>query len=206
MKIIAHRGNDGIHKENSLEAILNSLKQKYVDGVEFDIRKTKDNKFVIIHDPFYQGYLISNTKLIKLQKLGLNSLQEVLEKVNNKKILLIELKSQLKNKKDFKSLYKILTKNNLNIYLCSFHHETLKKFKTLYPTIKCGLIIALKKDLKNNQKTFDFISLNYHIKKIFKIETFFWTINTKQQLEKISKNDNIITDFPKKIYKIIYET
>lgn len=206
MKIIAHRGNDDIHKENSLEAILNSLEQEYVDGVEFDIRKTKDGKFIINHDPFYQGYLIANTKLIKLQRLGLNSLQEVLEKVNNRKIILIELKSQLKNKKDFKALYKILIKNNLNIYLCSFHFETLKKFKQIYPTIKCGLIIALKKDLKNNLKIFDFISLNYRIKKDSKIETFFWTINTKQQLEKISKKDNIITDFPKKIYNIIYET
>ena len=41
MKIIAHRGNDNLHKENSLEAIINSLNKKYVDGVELHIRLTK---------------------------------------------------------------------------------------------------------------------------------------------------------------------
>ena len=32
MKIIAHRANDGIHEENSLEAILNSLEKEANNG------------------------------------------------------------------------------------------------------------------------------------------------------------------------------
>ena len=40
MKIIAHRGNDNVHKENTLEAILNSLNEDYTNGVEFDIRRS----------------------------------------------------------------------------------------------------------------------------------------------------------------------
>ena len=31
MKIIAHRGNDGVHRENSLKAIVNSLNKNYID-------------------------------------------------------------------------------------------------------------------------------------------------------------------------------
>ena len=62
MKIIAHRGNDNIHKENSLEAITNSLNSKYTDGVEFDIRFTKDYKFIVHHDFFYQGHFIKKNK------------------------------------------------------------------------------------------------------------------------------------------------
>lgn len=77
MKIIAHRGNDGIHQENSLEAILNSLDSIYTDGVEIDVRLTKDNKLVINHDPFYKGNYINNTNAVKLQKQGLNTLDEV---------------------------------------------------------------------------------------------------------------------------------
>ena len=49
-KFIAHRGNDDDLAENSKEAILNSLSKPYIDGVEFDIRITKDNKFVINHN------------------------------------------------------------------------------------------------------------------------------------------------------------
>ena len=81
MKIIAHRGNSGKYKENSLKAIEYSLNEDYIDGVEFDIRMTKDFKFVIHHDPFYKGYYIKKTRLKKLQKLGLNSLEEVLLKI-----------------------------------------------------------------------------------------------------------------------------
>lgn len=80
MKIIAHRGNDNLHQENSLEAILNSLESIYTDGVEFDVRLTKDNKLIIHHDPFYKGNYISHTNSVKLQKQGLNTLDEVLNK------------------------------------------------------------------------------------------------------------------------------
>lgn len=62
MKIIAHRGNDNIHRENSIKGIINSLNKEYIDGAEFDIRLTKDNIFVLNHDPIYRGYIISNTK------------------------------------------------------------------------------------------------------------------------------------------------
>ena len=48
--VIAHRGltNKNI-KENTLESFLNAVRKKY-DGIELDIRKTKDNKIVVIHD------------------------------------------------------------------------------------------------------------------------------------------------------------
>ena len=51
MFLIAHRGNnDHGFSENSKKAILNSLKEEYIDGVEFDVHITKDNKIVLIHD------------------------------------------------------------------------------------------------------------------------------------------------------------
>ena len=91
MKIIAHRANDGIHEENSLEAILNSLEKEYIDGIEIDIRLTKDNKLIICHDPFYRGHFIKYTKIKKLEKLGLNSLNEVLNKIKMVIIKLIKI-------------------------------------------------------------------------------------------------------------------
>ena len=49
--LIAHRGlNNKKYKENTKEAIINSLKQDYIKGIEIDIRLTKDNKIVVIHD------------------------------------------------------------------------------------------------------------------------------------------------------------
>ena len=123
MKIIAHRANDGIHEENSLEAILNSLEKEYVDGIEIDIRLTKDNKLIICHDPFYRGHFIKYTKIKKLEKLGLNSLNEVLNKIKTDKIIMLEIKIE---DKKYQKIANILNK-------------TLKKYSYLR-LLKCAII------------------------------------------------------------------
>ena len=204
MKIIAHRGNDQIHKENSLEAIVHSLNKNYVDGVELDVRLTKDHKLIINHDPFYNGNYINHTNCLKLQKLGLNTLQEVLNNVNNDKIIMIEVKVDDKSiKVMLKTLINILKKYRLNFYVCSFNYKFITLLKKIY-SIKCGLIISIhtsEKKLKNN---LDFYSVNYlYNKKEFNKEIFRWTINSKKELKKIKKSENIITDDPLKIYKLI---
>ena len=206
MKIIAHRGNDGIHKENSLEAILNSLNSKYTDGVEFDIRLTKDNKLIIHHDPFYNGYYINHTTAIKLQRQGLNTLEEVLNNINSNKIIMIEVKTDDKSIKPItKVLLNTLKKYNLNFYICSFNYNFLNNLKNT--NLKIGLIISSKINTKHLNNNFSFNSINYlYNKKIPNKETFRWTVNTKKELKKIKNSDNIITDNPKQIYNLIKES
>lgn len=207
MKIIAHRANDEIHKENTMEAILNSLKQTYVDGVEIDIRMTKDYNFVIHHDPFYDGYYINKTKLKTLQKKGLNSLEEVLEKISTKKILLIEIKEESnKHKLLLIRLNKILKKYNLNYYLCSFNYTLITTLKKKYPKYKSGLIIGIKLNTNHLKNNLDFNSINYrHIEKNPNKETFVWTVNNKEILDKVKQRQNIITDKAKEMYNFINE-
>lgn len=206
MKIIAHRGNDEVHKENSLEAIISSLNDKYTDGVEFDIRLTKDNKLIINHDPFYNGNYIRHTNAVKLQKLGLNTLEEILNNVHNNKIIMIEIKVDDKDIKIMsKKLIGIIKRYNLNYYICSFNYKFIKHFKSKYK-IKSGLIISVKINNKYLNNNFDFNSINYSYRKSIPTkETFRWTINTRQELDKIDKYENIITDKPKQIYKFIKE-
>lgn len=204
MKIIAHRGNDKIHKENSLEAIINSLKQTYTNGVELDIRLTKDKKIIIHHDPFYNGNYINHTNSIKLQKLGLNTLKEILDNINTNKIIMIEVKVDNKDINImFKVLTKLLKKYNLNFYICSFNYEFIKYFKN-HSNIKCGLIISIKINTKYLNNNFNFNSVNYlYNKKLPSKETFRWTVNNKEEIKKINKHENIITDDTFKIYKLI---
>ncbi len=206
MKIIAHRGNDGIHKENSLEAIINSLNSKYTDGAEFDVRLTKDHKLIVNHDPFYNGNYISHTNVIKLQKSGLNTLEEILKNVHNNKILMIEIKVDDNNIKIMsKKLIGIIKKYNLNYYICSFNYKFIKYFKENY-NIKCGLIISIKINTKYLNNDFDFNSINYlYNKNIPSKETYRWTINNKKELDKIPKHANIITDNFKQMYKLVKE-
>ena len=205
MKIIAHRGNDEIHKENSLEAILNSLKIDYIDGVEFDIRRTQDYNFIIHHDPFYRGYYINKTKSSILQKKGLNTLDEVLKEIDSDKIIMIEIKEESKRYKYMLlKLNKILKKYNLNYYICSFNYDLIKYFKRKYPMYKSGLIIGIKLNLNKINNNFDFNLVNYrHTKKALKNETFIWTVDNKETLKKVLKDQNVITDKSKEIYEII---
>jgi len=49
-KIYAHRGFSSVYPENSMEAIKEAIKYDYIDGIEIDIRMTKDKKFVLIHN------------------------------------------------------------------------------------------------------------------------------------------------------------
>ncbi len=207
MKIIAHRGNDEIHLENSMEAILNSLLIPYIDGVEFDIRHTKDYNFVIHHDPFYKGYYIEKTPLKTLQRKGLDSLEDVLEKINTKKILLIEIKEESdRHKVLLIRLNKILKKYNLNYYLCSFNYKLITTFKKKFPKYKCGLIIGIKMNTNHLENNLDFNSINYrHIEKSPDKETFVWTVNNKEIFDKVKQSQNIITDKAKEMYNFINE-
>lgn len=200
MKIIAHRANDGIHRENSLEAILNSLNKSYIDGVEFDIRLTKDNKFILNHDPFYLGHLISSASSKTLKKIGLNILEDVLSKLNTDKIILIEIKNDYKKySKISKYLNKILKKYQLNIYLCSFDYNLINYINKKYK-YKCGIIIGKIINQKHINNNLHFNSISYKYKGLIpKKETFYWTINNPKNIKK----GNIITDKPKTIYESI---
>ena len=48
-KFIAHRGLSGLEKENTMCAFVSAGARSYY-GVECDIHKTKDGKYVVCHD------------------------------------------------------------------------------------------------------------------------------------------------------------
>ena len=73
--------------------------------------------------------------------------------------------------------------------------------------IKARLIISIKINTKHINNNFDFNSINIlYNKKIPNKETFRWTVNTKKELEKVNKNENVITDNPLEIYKITQQS
>ncbi len=60
MKIIGHRGAAGLALENTEQSI-RAASAVGVDGIEFDIRLTSDNKFVLCHDVTFRR--VSNSTL-----------------------------------------------------------------------------------------------------------------------------------------------
>lgn len=192
MKIIAHRANNNGYKENSLNAVLSALKLD-IDGIELDIRKTKDNYFVLHHNITYKDKIIYKTNL---KELELDRLDNVLKKINTNKIILLDLKLEnLDIKSYIKYLIKVLNKfRKLNIWLCSFNYGLIKYLKE-HTNYKCGLIISKLINSNKEYKIFDFISVNYKIYKKYPIKTMVWTINSEKEMKKfLNKDVFIITD------------
>lgn len=188
--IISHRGNNNHHfKENSLLAIKDVLSKNYIDGAEFDIRITKDKKFILNHS------FINNGKIIKYTNskyLNSDNLKDVLKNIKSNKLLLIEIKDN--DYRIIDLLYKILKKfKHLNIYFMTFYKDLAIKLKSKYPILKVGLISFTLKEVP----TLDFICLYYLNYEKTEKELFVWTVNNKDKIKRFnSMNINIITDKP----------
>ena len=139
LKLIAHRGlrTEWI-KENTLEAFENAISNDEIAGFEFDIRKTKDNYFVVNHNPFINLDIIKRKtyKYLK-KKYNLPLLEEVLALPTNK-IMLIEIKDRyICYRKLIKLLREYQTKK---IYCMSFHNKVIEKLKKRNAPIKLGIL------------------------------------------------------------------
>lgn len=136
-KLICHRGiHNEIIKENTYDSIYLALNSDKYIGVEFDIRITKDKKFILWHDPTYKGKLISNLKLKELPKY-VTRLEKVL-KIPTNKIFLIEIKN-IGN--EYNEFIKILEKSkDKNIYVMSFSVSKIKNIDIDSRTYKIGVL------------------------------------------------------------------
>lgn len=148
--IIAHRGESYIAPENTLSSI-NLAWENGVDAVEVDIRLTKDNQIVVIHDPHTwrtsrKFRWISNTDLKDLKSLDVGkyknikytgeripTLQEVLSTVPNGKKILVEIKSDRKIIPFLKDLIAEFSFQTEQIDLISFNLKTVVEYKRHFP-------------------------------------------------------------------------
>ncbi len=196
MFLIAHRGNNNHeYRENSREAFCSCFNTSYIDGVELDVRLTKDHVVVLSHDNLVNGKLIDRCIYSKI-KDHVDTLDDVLGLLSNKKKILIDIKCDEVDIVD--CLYDVLKKYNYNLYICSFNEKILKLFKKRYFSYKVGLIIGYMINVDKIHNRFDFNSLHYNlINRInFKKEVFMWTVNDRFVCERLKKfkNINVITD------------
>lgn len=217
MILISHRGYIKKYKENTFEGIMYALELPFIDGVEFDVKITKDKKFVLIHDFFIDRVsdgsgLINKMSYKKLLKYNfgtkknpskITTLKEILN-INSDKIFIMELK--LRDSEYFKvknKLIKLLSKyKDKRLYICSFNETIINDLKKCNLPFKYGIIFT---KFFNNKK-YDFYLINhifFNDKIYIKLkneEIFLWTLNNKNDINKIEYNkDNfgIISDYPK---------
>lgn len=141
-KPIYHRGKfDNINAhENTLEAFKLSLLDN--SPFEFDVQLTNDNQVVCFHDKtlkrmFNRERLVSDISYKRLNKLRddlkVPLLKDVLEIINGKVELMIELKSRTRklNSLLVKKVHELLKDYNGKYVIVSFNPNLLRKYKKL---------------------------------------------------------------------------
>ncbi|MDD2181282.1 MAG: glycerophosphodiester phosphodiesterase family protein, partial [Bacilli bacterium] len=211
------RGNNNhLYPENSLEAILSSLDKEYIKGVEFDVRLTKDNKLVIIHDftinRTSNGHgIVKNMTLKELKKYKFGNknytytimtLDQLLRKVKSSKIIIIEIKHELGNIKEVvDKLIRVIKKHrNLDIYITGFSYKLTDYIKDNYPQFKVGSAPLIVTKNTNFNDGYDAYFIKYNFFGQYKTNKllFFWTINKlsffNNKISQIKNNMFFITD------------
>ena len=158
MLIYSHRGYKD--KENTMNAFINALNT--FDGIEFDVRLTKDYIPVVIHDynllrTHNSNKIIHLTEYKDLKKYKLPLLIDVLKLVKDKKKrCLIDIKSK-KDTQFIINYLKILIDNKIvdnSIFKCLVYTDNIKYIYNI------SILRAYKSIIpKNNIKNFDGIGI-----------------------------------------------
>ena len=230
LKIIAHRGGAGMGgTENTLDAFENAINFG-VDMVEFDVRKTLDNKLIVYHDSEIDGKVLAETSYDELQaaaaKKGFRipTFIEVIKLCHNRVFMDIEIKETGYEYRIVKIVQKYLDYKEYSIK--SFYDMTPYRVKTLDPNIEVGLLLGRDDaDFKMRcNEVFpgrrlkaclaDFVSPHPALMRCFftrrmnhaGFPVYVWTVNNTFLMKFFIKCSNVaglITDKPDKLKKLI---
>jgi len=208
--IIAHRGiHDNIHVyENTIEAFEKAIKRNI--PIELDVHLLKDNKLVVFHDDNLKRLTgikkeirsLTYTELqnIKIKdKYSIPLFRDVLELVDGKVLLAIEIKDDKRVLDTCRELVKLLDPYNGKFVIQSFYPKYIHWLKCYRKDYISGLLIPLTspklyqfiihKLLHIPILSPDFIACSKYTlttermqKLRKKIPLFVWTIQSKEEL------------------------
>jgi len=213
---IGHRGARAYEPENTIRSFRKAL-EIGVDAVELDVRKTKDNKLVVIHDADVKRTtdgkgLVSELTLTEIKAFStekgekIPTLEEVLDFLDKKVKILIELKEVGVERQVLTAIGERGVKKN--VIIVSFIEEALQKVRELDKDVETGLIYARH---KNPLKTALELKANYllplyrftHTANVQKahengLKVLVWTINKPEEIAEYAKKgvDGIASDKP----------
>jgi glycerophosphoryl diester phosphodiesterase len=208
--LLIHRGIvNKKYKENLLKSFKQSFKKGY--GIETDIHVTKDNEFICFHDftlnrVFKKKSSVKNMEYSQIKKISAQNkkpiplLKDLLKTSKNKYPLFIEIKPTF-SKKLLQKLLKETSKFSKCVFI-SFNHENIYNLLKIKSNTKVGLSFSPPTSVKTivkklNNKKINFLILDkFFIKnksiQDLKINKYYYTIKTKSEFNKYSKNNNLI--------------
>ncbi len=156
--IIAHRGESYEAPENTLASV-NLAWERNDDAVEIDIRLSKDDRIVVIHDKttlrtsgenfrvkeknysFLKKLDVGRLKKKKYQGEEIPLLKDVIENMPEGKILFVEIKSDENTAEILKSFCEKISVNPAYVRFISFNRKLLTKLKKLLPDFEMYWIV-----------------------------------------------------------------
>lgn len=211
MYLIAHRGLQTKNtKENTLGAIKLGDSNPNIYGVELDVRLTKDNKVVVIHDDTIDRTSNGKGKVREmslnrlkrfnygsfLKRSTISTLEEVLDKFSSNTLLIIELKDELdKNIFLARKVLEITMKySNLNIWFKSFSKDIVMYLKENNDR-PVGILIS-SKNIEYLDLDMDFYSISKKIvtkdmisnKLSQNKKVMIWTVDTNEDMNILENN------------------
>ena len=213
---IGHRGSRAYEPENTLRSFKKAI-ELGVDAVELDVRRTKDDKIVVIHDAKVDRTtngkgLVSELTLEEIKQLvtekgeKIPTLEEALDFLDKKVKILVELKETGLEKQVLSLIHERGLKKN--VMIVSFLGEALRKIRELDDEVDIGLIyvrhrnpINVALELRANYilPLYRFIH-TADVKKAHEkgLKVIVWTINKREEVSEYVKKgvDGIASDKP----------
>ena len=159
VEVIGHRGASSEAPENTLAANRLAFQQN-ADGIEVDVRLTKDQKLVCMHDKTAlrtasKELLIKESTVTELKSLDVGlwkdvkwkgetipTLEEVLEEIPRNKNIFVEIKTGTES---IDPLMEEIQKSKIDsncITVISFNQEVVKEVKQSMESLNVNLLIA----------------------------------------------------------------
>ncbi|MGQ7945575.1 glycerophosphodiester phosphodiesterase [Flavobacterium sp. WC2509] len=218
---IGHRGAKGYEPENTLISFEKAIEMG-ADGIELDVHATVDGHLVVIHDETVDRTtngkgIINQLTLAELksfrinEKFEISTLEEVLDLVNKRCFVNVELKNQDTAEKVVQLIERYISEKNWShnhFIISSFDWNALQQVRFLNDTIRIGVLTETDLDLAISFARFmkaealhpDFQLLTDKYVETIKekgILIFPWTVNEIVDIQKMKDFgvDGIITDF-----------
>ncbi len=218
--IVGHKGAAGYAPENTLTSFREAI-EIGCDRTELDVRLTKDNQLVVIHDREVSKLtdgtgLVSEMSLTELKKLRCSggehipTLQEVVDICRNK----IDLQVELKAAGTPQPVNELIMNNGLEkqVVITSFNSNWLSEIKTANPRLQVGLLFYTDEVMVNIWNLINSVPLDFlapfsgiitkdFVDKAHNLEkrVYAYHVNSKELGDKLIAMgvDEIGTDFPK---------
>lgn len=224
--VCGHRGAMGHATENTLASIKKGIELK-ADMLEIDVFKIKTGELVVFHDDTLdritnakgkiESYSFEDLRKVLVEgKHQIPTLEEVIETINRRAVLNIELKGENTATDTNRIIEEFKKKGwkNKDFFISSFRIGELEKFRSLNKEIAMG-VLTFKDPLEYLPKAKELnaqainpyyktlTAENIAIIKAGNFKIYPWTVNEVEDIKNLKKLkvDGIITNYPEKITK-----